>query len=310
MRKVTFEQFMLEVLSLNEPPIRAYGTYRQVRQVLREVAALPCVRFASDLRPTTVAAWIRAYPDRTPVRAASLLRSLSASCRYAVSENYITHSPFSYRRVGQWVRDVPLRPTTARPPMFHSADEVGRLLGLLDAEAAGGGWREGRLQALTYLVAYLGLRASEAQTLLRDQVDLGRNIVSIEPRSDCRLKTRRSAARLPMPDPLSAVLAFWLPRCGCQWAFPGVRLVGPWTGGPPGGKPRDCLLAAGRRAGIAYVNFLSLRKTIGTLAKSWGLGQLELAGLLRHSNVETQRWYDEERTESLRPAVAKIRFGA
>jgi hypothetical protein len=64
----------------------------------------------------------------------------------------------------------------------------------------------------------------------------------------------------------------------------------------------------GRRAGVPGLTIASFRKTIGTYAKAWGLGQLELKALLRHSNVETQSWYDEEPVESLRPATAKIMF--
>ncbi len=139
-------------------------------------------------------------------------------------------------------------------------------------------------------------------------VDLAARVVAIQPRASCRLKTKRSAARLPLAAPLVDVLALWLPRCGGEWVFPGARLGGPWTSGPPGYKPLDEIRAAGERAGVRDLTIAGFRKTIGTLAKGWGLGQLEVKALLRHSNVETQRWYDEEQVESLRPAVAKIQF--
>ena len=99
-----------------------------------------------------------------------------------------------------------------------------------------------------------------------------------------------------------------MPRTGCQWVFPGRRLRGPWTGGPQGRKAIDEIKAAGQRAGIRGLTILGFRKTVGTLAKSWGISQLELKALLRHTTVETQRYYDEEDAELLRTAAAKIQF--
>jgi integrase len=308
MRKLRFDRFVAEVLSLNEPPIRAKGTLRQMRQVLREFAELPSIRAVADLRPPAIAAWIKAHPQRSPARSASLLRSLSSACSYGVSEGYLAHSPFEFRRVNGWVRDQVLAPDHPRALRHQTAEAIDRVLRLLDADAAGGAWKAGRLQALVYVFAYLGLRKAEGLNLKTYDVDLTRRVVSIEPRRTFRPKTKRSAAKLPIAEPLADVLGLWLPRCGGEWVFPGVRLGGPWTSGPPGYKPLDEIRAAGERAGVRDLTIAGFRKTIGTLAKGWGLGQLELKALLRHSNVETQRWYDEEQVESLRPAVAKIQF--
>ena len=217
-------------------------------------------------------------------------------------------SPFQFRKVRDWIRADVVAPENPRPVRHRSAAQVELVLRLLDAEAAQGSWKAGRLQALTYLVAFTGLRKSEALHLKPWDVDLEARTVSIEPRRSSRLKTRKSAAKLPLADVVVSVLSRWKPRAGELWLFPGVRLAAPWTGGPPGYKPLDQLRAAGERAGVPGLTWLGLRKGIGTLAKSWGLGPLEVQALLRHTSVETQRWYDEERVESLRGAVAKIPY--
>jgi integrase len=309
MRPVSFSRFETEILSLNEPPLRAKATWRQLRQVLREFAALPSMGRANDLRPAAIAAWIKAHPMRSPARTASLLRSLSGACSYAVGEGYLRRSPFAFRKVHEWIRNEVLAPEHPRPNRHRSAEEIERVLRLLDAEASLGAWKSGRLQALVYLVAFTGLRKSEALHLRPWDIDLDARTVSIEPRRSSRLKTRKSAAKLPLAEPAVDVLRRWKPRCGDRYLFPGVRGIGPWLGGCPGYKPLEEVQAAGERAGVAGLTFLGLRKGIGTLAKSWGLGPLEVQALLRHTSVETQRWYDEERIESLRPAVAKIRYG-
>jgi integrase len=336
MRRCTYELFVAEVLSMNEPPIRAKGTLRQMRQVLHEFGVLPerldnpaleeaadlhemrlilhglgvtpKLKMVSELRSPAIAAWIHAYPERSPARSASLLRSFSSACSYAKSEEYLAATPFAYRRVSQWVRGDVLAPEHPRPPRHQSENAITRLLELVDVEAANGSWKAGRRQALVYLLAYTGVRKDEALSLRPWDIDLDRRIVSIQPRATFRPKTKKSAAKLPIADPLARVMALWLPRCGGHYVFPGVRLTTAWRGGCPGYKPLDEIKAAGERAGIPDLTIASFRKTIGTLAKTWGLGQLELKALLRHSNVETQRWYDEEQVESLRPAVAKIQF--
>jgi integrase len=182
------------------------------------------------------------------------------------------------------------------------------VLQLADREAVS--WESRRLQALVYTYAYLGLRAAEALHLWVDDVDLGRSAVTLRshPEEGWKPKTLKSSAVLPIAEPLSAVLAVWLPHTGTRWVFPGKKLRGPWLSGGPGVRPLDQVKELGRRAGVPGLTIASFRKTIGTYAKSWGFSQLELKALLRHSAVETQRWYDEEEIESLRPAVAKVQF--
>lgn len=308
MRSLKFAQFQAEVLSLYEPPIRAKGTWRQMRQVLTEFAKLSGIKTTADLGAPAIAAWIRAYPDRTPVRAASLLRSLSAACTYAAKAGYLRFDPFDFRGVNDWVRADVIAPDHPQAARYQTRESIERLLGLVDTEASEGGWKAGRRQALVYLLAFTGLRKGEALNLKTFDVDLGARVITIAPRRTFRPKTKKSAARIPLAEPAAQVLALWLPRTGCDWVFPGVELKGPWLGGCPGYKPLDEVRAAGERAGITGLTIASFRKTIGTLAKRWGMGQLELKALLRHTNVQTQEWYDEAAVDELRPAVAKIQF--
>lgn len=306
MRNASWALLRAEILSLYEPPLRAAATYREVRQALDEFGSVPGVRRATDLSPPHIAAWIRLHPDRSPARAASLLRCLSAIATYAVQAGHLKRDPFDFRSPSQWVR-LDARPATARP-VHRSAAEIGRLLELLDIEAGEGSWKSGRLQALGYTYAFTGVRKMEALTLQHQDIDLTGRTLAIRPKPDWRPKTLRSAARLPLAPPLADVLNRWLPRTGCQWVFPGRRLVGPWTGGPAGRKAIDEIRRAGERAGIEGLTILGFRKSLGTLAKSWGISQLELKALLRHTSVETQHYYDEEDAELLRAAAAKIQF--
>ncbi len=306
MRNASWDRLRAEILSLYEPPLRAKATWWQMRQILTEFGALPSVKRANDLSPPNIAAWIRLHPDRSPARTASLLRCLSAAATYAVQTGHLRHDPFDFRSPGQWVR-TDSRPSV-KTPAHRSAADIGRLLELLDTEASEGSWTAGRLQALVYTYAFTGLRKCEALVLEQIDIDLGERTVTIQAKPDWRPKTVKSAARLPLAPPLAEVLGRWLPRTGCQWVFPGRRLRGPWTGGPQGRKAIDEIKAAGQRAGIRGLTILGFRKTVGTLAKSWGISQLELKALLRHTTVETQRYYDEEDAELLRTAAAKIQF--
>jgi integrase len=309
MKHIPFERLRAEVLSLNEPPLRARATWFQVRQILQEFADLPGIKRASDLTPVAIANWIKAHPERTPVRTNSLLRTFSGICSYAVSAGYLGRSPFGFRKVSQWVRADVIAPDRPQPQRHRSAEDIERVLRLLDHEAAGGSWKGGRLQAIGYLVAFTGVRKKEAIFARPWDVDLDRRWFEIRTRRENRLKTLKSAERLPLADPVIEVMRLWIPRCGGEWLFPGVRLTAPWIGGSPGYRALDELATAAERAGVPGLTFLGLRKCIGTLAKSWGLGPLEVQSLLRHTSVQTQKWYDEEKVESLRPAVSKIRYG-
>jgi integrase len=308
MRRITFGTLTAEVLSVYEPPLRQYPTFAQMRQVLREFAVLPGLNHCSDIKPTVIAAWIKLHPQRSPVRTLSLLRTFRAACNYALSSGYLDRDPFSFRKVHDWVLCEVVESEKPRSPRHRKPDDLGRILAQADKEAAMGSWKAGRLQALVYVYAFTGMRKMEALRLRVHDVDLGRRTVSITARRNWRPKTAKSAAVLPLAIPLAEVLALWVPRCGGEFVFPGVTLKAPWTGGCPGYKPLDEIKQLGERAGVPGITILGFRKSIGTHAKTWGLGQLELKALLRHTSVETQKYYDEEAVESLRSAVDKIQL--
>ena len=168
---------------------------------------------------------------------------------------------------------------------------------------------------------FTGVRAAEALHLQAANVCLAKRTLTIAPTADWRPKTLKSSATLPLADELAEVLGGWLPRAaapefrpgrlkisGVPWVFPGKKLSGPWTCGGPGVRPLDQVKALGVRAGVPGLTCLSFRKTLGTLAKSFGFGPLELKAWLRHSNIQTQSWYDEEDVEVMRGSAGKIQF--
>jgi integrase len=133
-------------------------------------------------------------------------------------------------------------------------------------------------------------------------------LLSIRPNGRRGLKTRIAAAQIPVAEPLADVLGEWLPQCGSTWLFPGVRRKGPWLEGSVGEKPLDQLVALGLRAGVPGLTFQSFRHTLASLAESWGLGELELQRLLRHSSPRIQRLYRHPLPELLRGTAAKMHF--
>jgi len=293
---------MNQFLQLYAPPMRAAATRREVKQILAE---LP-IATTADLTPGAIASWVQAHPDRSAARTASLLRALAPAAKYAARFGYLDHSPFEFRPPSQWIR--PDARGGARPRIGKSAAEIARVLELADSEASAGSWAGGRLQALVYLLAFTGVRKGEALTLQVPDVDLNRRLVAIRPKPSWRPKTISSSARIPIAEPLAHVMALWLARTGCQWVFPGSRLRGPWTGGPPRQTALAAVRALGERAGVPGLSILSFRKSIGTLARSWGIGPRGLMALLRHTNLQTQDWYDEDDLDLLREDVRKIRF--
>jgi len=298
----TWGQFASEVLVLYEPPMRRVATKRKMEHVLAEFGAI-CGRPA-DLTPSSVAAWIAAHPRRRPATVESYLRSLRAACTYGITSGVLDQNPFSYRSPARWVDwDVP-----ELPPPVHQAEEIARVLALADQEALEGDWRAARLRAVVYAFAFTGARRRELLALAVEDVDLPGGTIRIATNGRRSLKTRSSAARIPIAAPLAAVLATWLPLCGSAWLFPGVRRRGPWLEGPVEGKALDQVKALGLRAGVPGLTFQSFRHTFASLSESWGIGELALQRILRHSSLGTQRAYRHELPEVLRDVAAKVHF--
>lgn len=235
---------------------------------------------------------------------ATLLSSLRAAATYGAKWGYLQRNPFEFRKPSEWVDwDVP-----ELDPPVHTSAEIARVLKLADQEALEGSWRDARLRALVYTAAYTGARKREILGLAAADVDLTRGLIRINTNARRGLKTRASAACLPIPEALGAVLSAWLPMCGSTWCFSGMRRRSPWLEGPRGGKALDEVKALGLRASVAALTFQSFRHTFASLAESWGFSELALQRQLRHSSPLTQRRYRHELPELLRDAAVKIHF--
>ena len=146
--------------------------------------------------------------------------------------------------------------------------------------------------------------------LQRADLDLGGAMIWIRPNARRPLKTARSQDVVPIAAELGAVLASWVPQieAGCPWLFPGWHGTGPWLGGMARYRPVDQLGQLGRRAGVEGLTFQSLRHSWATLAEDWGLSELVVLRILRHS-PEVGRRYRHRDVEVLHRAASKIRFG-
>lgn len=320
MATISFAKLTSELKALYAPPMRAPATWAKLRQVLAELAALDDVTRSSDLTAATIGRWIAKYPDRTAITTHSLLRSMRAAASYAVMMGYLKTDPFAWRTPALW---LPIcsesENISGQNPEFSralSCLNVMQILTTADTEARQRVCRNGmtpwmskRLRALVYVYAYTGMRKREALCLLRSDVNLSTGFITIRGNSHRRLKTAASSAPLAIAPALAIVLKRWLPRTGCEWVFPRLRLHGPWLHGGPGKRPLDQVRDLGLRAGVPGLTILAFRHTLATLAEGWGLGELELQRWLRHTRRRTQDAYRRRGDLAAIAATAgKIRF--
>jgi integrase len=333
---IPFAAFQAELTEIYRPPMRAQATFGKMVQVLRAVAdLLGPAGTTADLTPTLVARFISTRPATQGANTTiSHLSYLRAACAYASASGYLRVSPFTIRR--NWLRPAP---PCAERKRHHSAEDIARVLDVakLDVVRKVPGswarWRAHRLYALISTVAYTGMRRTEALRLRVEDIDVPGRLLLVVSRNGSRLKTVGSAAPIPLPDALAAILADWLPNLalpdrpdenhfgplpvanpsGIQdrgWAFPNARQTGPWMGGAPGYRPNDRFRAIGKRAGVTGLNFLSLRHSWATMAESlWGFSEPQIQRVLRHSTPRTQQTYRHFDPTNLKAACAGISFG-
>jgi len=320
MPSIAIARFTDEIIAIYMAKDRARSTIDQVKLVLRELAECGARR-TGDFTVATIAGWRNAHPGRSASTTKAYLRVMSALCSYAKFQGYLRRDPFDLYGVNEWVRDD-ARPKVPRRQYHRSPEEIRNVLALATEEAGGGDWMACRLEAYVYTLFLLGARPGEVQHILSPNVDHGACTITIEPVEVpvgkglrwWRPKTVGSSTTLPAGPALLAVLKKWERRrlingfrvSTCPFLFPGAKLRGPWTSGGPGVSPLDHVRALGERAGIKDLVNKSARKSVGTHAKTMGLGGLERKALFRHSDVRTGDYYDEDRVESLRPAVAKV----
>ncbi len=148
----------------------------------------------------------------------------------------------------------------------------------------------------------------EALSLRTADVKVDDRLIQIVKRR--RLKRPTAAAPVPMAEELAEVLRSWLPQTGCGWCFPNLSRSGPWTGGSAGYTPLDRLKAAGLAVDVDGLTFQSLRHSWATHAESaWGLSELVVQRILRHTRTRTQDHYRHADKANLVEAVKGIRFG-
>lgn len=294
----SFATLRTEVRSLYAP--NAPKTWYVVRQILDEMEALG-VRSTAQINSALIGRWLEAHDDRSSMTNRKLLSAWRTVCNYAQFEGYIDKNPFGFRGLRQWVRGV-----KQRKKRHHSWEDISRVLSLLANERSES-WENERLFALVSTYVFTGLRKLEALRLKVEDFDLDAGFGSIVARE--RLKTAASEDVIPLPDQLISVLREWLPRTGCEWAFPHAYRTGPWTEGPSGRKPLDRVKAAGERAGVDGFTILSLRHSWATHAESrWGIPEAVIKRVLRHTSLQTQLNYRHPDMVNLREQVRGIGF--
>ena len=183
-------------------------------------AAVDAVKLA-DLTPDKVAAWGKAYVERAVEKAGGDLR---AKERAQVSFNSVIRNAKALfgEKKQKYLPKLEKRMVLSRPLPFdgvameeehsmsyHSRIDPGELL-----NAAVTGLEPANPEAFKALVLclVLGLRRSEADTLLWRQVDFENREVSIEPTEFYALKSKKSARVLALDDRTLAILRGWNAR--------------------------------------------------------------------------------------------------
>jgi integrase len=295
---VSLARFRDELLELYRPPARSPRTFAKMRQILGLLEDPLGLTSIGDLTPTTITRFA-ALPGLEPTTMQGYLGYLRAACSYAAFMGYLLRDPFRFRRC--WVRSSRVRAAEA---VHHALAEIARVLDWLKARS--GTWEGQRLYALAHVYAFAALRRDEALHLKVADVDLAARIVRVG--EHLPTKTAGSIAPVPMAPPLVEVLAAWMPRCGSEWLFPN-RADKPWAGGTYGTRPTEKLREAGDACGVSGFTPLSLRHSFATHAEGWGLSELMVQRILRHTTPRTQRHYRHADLVNMAGAVECVRFG-
>ena len=278
---------------------KARSTRNRVGQAVRECQELAgAAGTTADLTPALLDRLASSAPGRMPATVNGLLRGLRAATGVAVEKGWLTESPFA-----GWEGWLDEDPDARR---HHSRPAIGRVLAHLKSRS--GGWDGGRLHALAAVLAYCGLRLKEALRLRVEEIDLDGGFLSVESSKGRKLKTRRSRGKVPMPDALVAVLRGWLPRCGSEWAFPGLRRRGAWLGGASGRRPTDLLKAAGVAVGVEGFTPQSLRRSLATHLVAHSDRPRLVQGVLRHARQTTTEIYIKRDLDAMRDAVRSFDY--
>ncbi|MDN4474632.1 site-specific integrase [Demequina sp. SYSU T00192] len=273
----------LDAYSGNQP-----STVRQarvhVKHIVEEFGAVRLV----DVKPSAIRAWCarlkrRGLADSTVYAIHARLSQILAD---AVHDGIIARNPCSRRTSPGAGKQRPYVVSTAQVWALHDAVP-------------------GYVRPAVLLGAFAGLRVAEVCGLRVEDVDFMRGLVS--PRMqypDRPLKTDASAAPVPIPIELAAVLGDWTGERG--WIVEDLlgRQVGPWA---IQRAVRDAREAA---ALPEEFRFHDLRHYFASLLIAAGADVKVVQARLRHSNATTtlntyaHLWPDTE--ESTRAAVAEV----
>jgi integrase len=303
---ISFSRFEKRVVKQYKPPLRRKATLAKIAQVLREFR--PHCRTTRDVDPDAIADWLRQHADRAPITNRSLLSAFRAACSYGVYKGWI-RNPFEFRRLDDWFSADEIEPDDEEPfPHHRTAEEIQAILRLADREALAGAWKAARLRALVYTAAFTGAHKNEILGLRKCDVDLDASVIKIRSHAQKKLKNAARAARIPIAGPLLKVLKAWMRQTQrSEWLFPNA-VDRPWLHGRHGYRALDQVKQLGERAGVEGLTLIAFRHTFATLAEDWGIGELMLQRLLRHSNRRSQRSYRHQDLELMARAIGKVDY--
>jgi len=206
------------------------------------------------------------------------LGSLKSFFKYAVRQKVITHNPAE----GIITPKVP-----KRLPVFLSKDEVSRL-----ASAA----RSRTIKTIIWTLYLTGLRNSELCSLRLDDVDFGRNIITVRQGKGGKDRI------VPLNPRLVVRLKDYLEN---HRVHRGTEIFfSTRSGGITPAYVSQCIREAARRAGFKQsISAHTLRHSFATALYQKGVGLLEISALLGHGSVNTTQIYAHLGNNQLQRAV-------
>jgi plasmid maintenance system antidote protein VapI/integrase len=114
-------------------------------------------------------------------------------------------------------------------------------------------WEGGRLEALVAVVALTGNNLTSTLKIRVQDIDIHEGTIRVQVPQGRYITVRIS-------DELSAILSAWLPRVDCEWAFPGLAKMGPWTINSGFSGPNRVLIRAAHNAGVGRITYEQLRR--------------------------------------------------
>lgn len=140
--------------------------------------------------------------------------ALSRLCRRAVEEGLLSQNPCDGK--------APADEDDANDAVFLEMTEARRLLEALPSENH---WKSPWFRERMMVLVYTGMRFSEMNGMMVDDIDFKRNKIIVRRHPHRRLKTKKSAREIPLWPPLREMLQESLrqhSRRGLLWPRPGV----------------------------------------------------------------------------------------